>query len=252
MPYKVLPVTGSYKTRQELANKANAALYIECHYNSTPGAQGTEVLVTDNASETSYLVARDIAAGITTKFGTTPRHNHGVKPLTSADRGYGNLVHTKMPAVLVEPFFIDSAEWADRAKTEFSKVAQAIYTAVYMNIPDNSVIALSLGHRGNTNKPGDEGAKGGNGMTEASLAELYIRELKRLLESGPIPVSTTKPPASPEPSLSADCPPWAEESRQFALGNKLIQSDSGWTSPVTKAELAVILERFWDMVYKSR
>lgn len=245
MTYKILRVTGNYRARQLTANNARAALYLEAHYNSTPGAQGTEVLVTDTSGPSTRLMARQMAGNIAEAFGLRLRGAGGAKVLSPEDRGYGNLAHTRAPALLIEPWFIDSKEWADRAVSDATRVAQCLASVIEQNIPDGSTVALSLGHRGKTSDPHDRGARGGNGQWEADLASLYLDALARqLTETIITPISDVAsalamPTVEPEHQTPA---PWAAEAWEQAEESGLMSGNP--RGPVDRQTLATVLYRF--------
>jgi hypothetical protein len=252
MTYKILRVTGDYRARQVAANNAGAALYLEAHYNSAPRpnnnapfAQGTEVLVTDTSGALTRTMARQMAGNIAQAFALTLRASSGVKVLTSASRGYGNLAH----ALLIEPWFIDAPEWANRAITEADRLAQCLASVIRQHVPDGSTIALSLGHRGKTSDPHDRGAKGGNGRWEADLASLYLDSLARLLtesEDGivtPIVDAELTDARSFEISASGDMPAsWASEAWAWAEAEGLLTGNP--RGMVDRQTLAVVLHRY--------
>jgi hypothetical protein len=250
MTYKILRVTGDYRARQVAANNAGAALYLEAHYNSTPGAQGTEVLVTDNSGPLTRTMARQMAGNIGQAFALTLRASSGVKVLTSTSRGYGNLAHAKAPALLIEPWFIDDESWANRAITEADRLARCLASVIEKHIPDGSTIALSLGHRGKTSDPHDRGARGGNGKWEADLAGLYLDALAARLAADIItPISDTSkspvlamPTTEPENQTPA---PWASEAWDWAEAEGLLMGNP--RGAVDRQTLAVVLHRLREM-----
>lgn len=244
MTYKILRVAGDYRARQLTANNAGAALYLEAHYNSTPGAQGTEVLVTDTSGPLTRTMARQMAGNIAQAFGLRLRGASGVKVLTSSSRGYGNLAHAKAPALLIEPWFIDDAAWADRAETDAARVAQCLASVIEQHVPDGSTIALSLGHRGKTSDPHDRGARGGNGKWEADLASLYLDALARqLTETIITPISdvamAAMPTVEPEDQTPAT---WAADAWAWAEASGLMSWNPRWA--VDRQTLATVLHRF--------
>lgn len=250
MTYKILRVTGDYRARQVAANNAGAALYLEAHYNSTPGAQGTEVLVTDTSGPLTRTMARQMAGNIGQAFALTLRGSNGAKILTSTSRGYGNLAHAKAPALLIEPWFIDDAAWADRAVSDAARVARCLASVIRQHIPAGSTIALSLGHRGKTSDPHDRGARGGNGQWEADLAALYLEALAVQL-TGDIITPISDVVATPEASRLAmptaepvdQAPaPWAAEAWASAEEEGLM--DGNPRGAVDRQTLAVVLYRY--------
>jgi hypothetical protein len=248
MTYKILRVTGDYRARQQAANNAGAALYLEAHYNSTPGAQGTEVLVTDTSGPLTRTMARQMAGNIAQAFALTLRASSGVKVLTSASRGYGNLAHAKAPALLIEPWFIDAPEWANRAIIEEFRLARCLASVIKQHIPDGSTIALSLGHRGKSSDPHDKGARGGNGRWEADLASLYLDSLAGLLtesEDGIVTPIVDAEPIAARSSESDDTPAsWASEAWAWAQEEGLLAGNP--RGMVDRQTLAVVLHRYQE------
>lgn len=248
MTYKILRVTGDYRARQVAANNAGAALYLEAHYNSTPGAQGTEVLVTDTSGPLTRTMARQMATNMGQAFGLVLRASSGVKVLASNSRGYGNLAHAKAPALLIEPWFIDDATWANRAITEADTLAQCLATVIEQHIPDGSTIALSLGHKGKTSDPHDRGARGGNGRWEADLAELYLDELAKALTADIIvtPVADAVRVAMPTTEPADQSPaPWAAEAWAWAEESGLLTGNP--RGAVDRQTLATVLHRLREI-----
>lgn len=99
----------SLKRRVAIANTAGADLYVSLHFNkflegknSTKNAMGSEIYV---ASNQGRKVAQKIMPQLTKigfKIHDAPG-NSGIK-----EAGYYVLVHTDMPAILIESFFLDS------------------------------------------------------------------------------------------------------------------------------------------------
>jgi hypothetical protein len=191
-------------------------------------------------------MARQMAGNIAQAFALTLRASSGVKVLTSSSRGYGNLAHAKAPALLIEPWFIDDAAWANRAITEEFRLAQCLASVIRQHIPDGSTIALSLGHRGKTSDPHDRGARGGNGRWEADLAGLYLDSLARLLtesEDGIVTPIVDAEPTAARSSESADTPaPWATEAWAWAEAEGLLTGNP--RGMVDRQTLAVVLHRY--------
>jgi hypothetical protein len=91
----------------EEINAINPDWFFECHFNShgDPLATGTEVLFF-NKSETSEAIAKIFAAHIHKSLGLALRNKgSGLLPVGLTGRGGALLGKTRMPGVLIEPFF---------------------------------------------------------------------------------------------------------------------------------------------------
>lgn len=84
----------------------NPSCVLELHFNSSPGATGTEMLYRQG-----FVAARELARNVQeetlTLLGLT---NRGVKPLSPGDRGYQSVASLQtVPTILTEPFFGSSS-----------------------------------------------------------------------------------------------------------------------------------------------
>ncbi len=184
--YRVKFYRGSYRERQLRANNDNAVVYIEQHFNAgLPTANYCVVIVGSNASQTSKNIGIQYSKYINSELGIKIGGDNGIKVGGYNGRGNGNLVHTKMPAVLLEPGFCSNPEFAKTIKTEEGrwKVADCTYKAIRDFFPRGGLVALSVGHKYKTSKPLDRGASvhGEGNHTEADLAELVLLELEKML-----------------------------------------------------------------------
>ena len=83
------------------ANKAKADLFISCHVNSSNGkGYGCEVLYCPGS-----IKGAEYATNISKAISELGFRNRGAKV---DSRGLYELRHTKMPAVIIEPFFLDN------------------------------------------------------------------------------------------------------------------------------------------------
>ena len=106
--------------------EADIAVSLHCNaYNDKPN--GSEVLYY-HSSESGKRLAQCLQTEIVKCLGLKDR---GIKPCVSrykgkaGDRGGYLLVKTNMPTVIVEPFFIDSDESLELAKSKINELAQA-------------------------------------------------------------------------------------------------------------------------------
>jgi hypothetical protein len=189
----------SYYERQMLANTVGAALYVEFHFNAKnydkPGSDDNPamVLVADNASERSRQIARDMAEGFSLAFDIP---NRSVLERVKHQRGWANLVHTNMPAVLVEPLYVSDPDQARLAMSEEgqSRIANIIASVINDYIPEGSLIALNCGHKFKPYAPFDRGApiskevENPDSLAEADLAEMVMHKVDALLTGGEKPM----------------------------------------------------------------
>ena len=105
--------------RVRKANATNAEFFLSIHLNafSSESANGTEIYVYPSASTTTRTKAKAINDAVVNAIKTT---NRGVKEAT-----YYVLKNTKMPAALVELFFITNQ--ADCNKYDVEKLAKALF-----------------------------------------------------------------------------------------------------------------------------
>ena len=113
--------TKDYVQRTAQANKYNADLFVEIHFNASNGAgKGTEVFYTSEKG-------KPFAQKITNAIAELGFSNRGAK---HTDSLYV-LNNTKMPAVLVECCFVDNKEDTDRYKqVGADKVARKIVKGI--------------------------------------------------------------------------------------------------------------------------
>ena len=105
--------------RVQKANKTNAEFFLSIHLNafSSESAKGTEIYVYPSASTTTRTKAKAINDAVVNAIATT---NRGVK-----EAKYYVLKNTKMPAALVELFFITNQ--ADCNKYDVEKLSKALF-----------------------------------------------------------------------------------------------------------------------------
>lgn len=114
------------KRRCEIANKANADVFISIHLNSAEnkGATGVEVLRYGECSKTARELAEEVQKSLVDATGFRDR---GVK----IRNNLYVLKHTKMPAILVETGFISNDEQCEDLFSDDCQfyIAQAIFMA---------------------------------------------------------------------------------------------------------------------------
>ena len=97
----------SYVLLPDHINQTNADICVSLHCNAyDTQTKGAEVLFYKNSSD-GKLLAESIQYQITNQMAW---HDRGVKPISGHDRGGLLLEKTKMPTVIIEPFFIDHTE----------------------------------------------------------------------------------------------------------------------------------------------
>lgn len=103
----------SLSRRCQIANNANADIFVSLHFNAFNGsAYGTEVYAISGKGKT-------IARKVVNNISSLGYFNRGVK-----HRGFHILRYTSMPAILVEGCFVDN--WRDINLFNADKMAQAI------------------------------------------------------------------------------------------------------------------------------
>lgn len=122
-PNKVTSVNNSLNQRCYAANMSGADLFISLHCNAFNGqAHGTEIFLSNlDQNRHVYQQAKRVLNNLVNNLGTW---NRGLKA--------GNLAvlrGTKMPAMLIEFFFVDNKK--DCEKFNAKKAAESIFTALY-------------------------------------------------------------------------------------------------------------------------
>lgn len=108
------------------ANEWDADFFISFHANSG-GGTGTEVFYYSTSSAGKKM-ATNISKGVSTALGLT---NRGAKE----GNGYAEISKTSMPAVIVEPFFVDTKKDCDAYNAKgASAIANAIVKAIKASI----------------------------------------------------------------------------------------------------------------------
>jgi len=158
--YKVKFYVGDYIDREEKANQDGAVCYVEQHFNSTENRNTnyTIVLIATGSSVFTRSWAQDYVDKVSEKFQIPKGYDNGIKIVKDGDRGYGNIRHAKMPAILLEPFFICNSTGVEWAKTRQDELAQILVETIYKFFPRGGLVAFSVGHKYKISNPDDKGA----------------------------------------------------------------------------------------------
>jgi hypothetical protein len=194
--YTVKFYKGEYKDRQMAANADKAVAYVEHHFNSATSEQANYslVVVGSNASHTSANWGSWYAKAIAEQFGTKPYDIEGIARGGLNGRGDGNVKHTNMPAVLLEPLFVSNLQQANtlRSASGQAALARILAESIRRFFPRGGLIAFSVGHKYKTSRPNDRGAALAGGGTEADYAEKVLEQAAELLgEAQPAPEPRT-------------------------------------------------------------
>lgn len=183
--YKVKFYKGDYYDRQLAANKDKAVAYIEHHFNSSASSQPNYavVVVGSNASQTSRNWGRWYAKAIAEQFGSTVGGDQGILVGGWNGRGDGNVKHTEMPALLLEPLFASNPQQAEIIRSESGQgiLARILAESIRRFFPKGGLIAFSVGHKYKTSSPKDRGAALAGGGNEADYAEKVLNRAATLL-----------------------------------------------------------------------
>ncbi len=189
--YEVRFYKGEYLERQLAANADKAVAYIEHHFNSAgPTANYALVVVGSNASQTSVNWGAWYAKAVAEHFGTKVYQQDGVSRGGLDGRGDGNVKHTRMPALLLEPLFVSNPQQADivRSAAGQAALARILAESIRRFFPQGGLIAFSVGHKYKTSRPNDRGAALAGGGSEADYAEKVLQQAAALLsEAQPEP-----------------------------------------------------------------
>jgi len=185
--YDVRFYKGDYKWRQKQANRDKCAAYVEHHFNASANIKSgySVVVVGYNSSETSRRWGRWYTSQIAKEFKIAIAGRGGILIGGYNGRGNGNVKHTNMPAILLEPLFVSNpkhAEWV-RSTAGQNKLAKVLATSIIEFFPDGSRIGFSVGHKYKTSRPQDRGAAVSGGGAEADYAEIVMEKAKYILEN---------------------------------------------------------------------
>ena len=189
MKYTVKFYKGNYLQRQQAANADKAVAYVEHHFNSSssPAATYAVVVVGSNASNTSRNWGRWYSKAVAEQFGTKVGGDDGILLGGWDGRGDGNVKHTRMPALLLEPLFASHPQQADLIRSDAGQAALArvLVESIRRFFPDGGLVAFSVGHKYKTSNPRDRGAELAGGGTEADYAEKVLQKAEKLLTEEP-------------------------------------------------------------------
>lgn len=189
--YEVRFYQGDYLARQQAANADKAVAYVEHHFNSSSSEQASYavVVVGSNASNTSRNWGRWYAKAISEQFGNAVGGDAGLLVGGWNGRGDGNVKHTKMPALLLEPLFVSNPRQADIVRSAAGQdvLARVLAESIRRFFPDGGLIAFSVGHKYKTSSPNDRGAALAGGGNEADHAEIVLQKAASMLASEPAP-----------------------------------------------------------------
>lgn len=187
--YEVKFYRGEYIDRQRAANRDRAVAYVEHHFNaaSNPRADYAVVIVGSNASQTSRNWGRWYARAIANQFGTRVGGDQGILVGGWNGRGDGNVRHTAMPAVLLEPLFASNPGQAEIIRSDSGQAALAriLMESIQRFFPRGGLIAFSVGHKYKVRSPNDRGAPLAGGGWEADYAEAVLERTAALLTAQP-------------------------------------------------------------------
>ncbi len=183
--YQIKYYKGEYRDRQRAANADKAIVYVEHHFNSTdnPSADYACVVVGSNAGRVSREFGQAYAKSVAKVFGCKIGGTNGLLIGGYNGRGDGNIKHTNMPAVLLEPLFCSNPKQAAHIRSEEGRnaLAHILADTIKHFFPDGGLIAFSVGHKYKTSKPNDRGAAVHGGGTEADYAEDVLQRAEVLL-----------------------------------------------------------------------
>ncbi len=183
--YTVKFYQGDYVARQLAANADRAVAYVEHHFNSSASetASYAVVVVGANASNTSRNWGRWYAKAIAEHFGTKVAGDQGILLGGWNGRGDGNVKHTAMPALLLEPLFVSNPQQAEiiRSAAGQAALARVLVESIQRFFPAGGLIAFSVGHKYKSSSPNDRGAALAGGGNEADYAEKVLLKAADLL-----------------------------------------------------------------------
>lgn len=121
-------ISGAYqKVRQW-----GAACVMELHFNAyNRSAHGTETLYDNDTNSGSRAWAQRLQDGMLGALGT---HNRGLKERDPGDRGYRSVSAVDIPSALIEPFFGDNPQDAQRGHANKDALAEALANAAVLQL----------------------------------------------------------------------------------------------------------------------
>ena len=143
-----------YRERQRAANRDGAVVYIEHHINSNAGQPGRYgfVIVGRNASRTSKGMAKQYVEFLEGAFYPEIKARRPAVQIGGA--GNISIVHTAMPAMLLEPCFGNNPVHADILKSieGIDKLGDVLVRTITDWFSGGGLVAFSVGHRRLRNK----------------------------------------------------------------------------------------------------
>ena len=174
---------GSYTRRKEVAGRFGCTHTIDFHFNSAGGsAFGPEVYFKPGDT-TARTFAESILAAIRSLHLKDTRAD-GLQAATTGSRA-GYIAGYPAHSVLLEPLFISEAgqaKWIkDAANLEL--LSQVVAQAIRAETDETDLIGLSIGHLGNTARPGDTGAPAFGGGVETDFNAPMARRIAEILSA---------------------------------------------------------------------
>lgn len=174
---------GSYARRKEVAGQFGCTHTIDFHFNSGDGpAFGPEVYFKPG-SKTAKTFGETILGAIRS-LGLKDTRADGLQAATVDSRA-GYIAGYPAHSVLLEPLFISEAgqsKWIkDPANLEL--LSQVVAQAIRTETDETDLIGLSIGHVGNTARPGDTGAPAFGGGAETDFNAPMARRVAEILNA---------------------------------------------------------------------
>ncbi len=122
----------SYTGMVNDVNATNADFAVELHCNSVidGSVQGAETLYWHKSKRSKELAKRLQASVV----GLLRENNRGIKPITRGERGATFLRKTKMPAVILEPFFISNTKSLENGLVLREQIANVVAGALVEHV----------------------------------------------------------------------------------------------------------------------
>jgi N-acetylmuramoyl-L-alanine amidase len=111
-------------------NKSEACCAVELHCNAFDGkTRGTETLYTSN-HKLSSILAYMVYTELCTKLERKTKQCRGTKYLYKDDRGWYNLANLAMPAIIIEPAYIDNRYEFIMLLNKMDIIANSVYNGI--------------------------------------------------------------------------------------------------------------------------
>lgn len=174
---------GSYTRRKELAGQFGCTHTIDFHFNSADGpAFGPEVYFKPG-DKTAQTFAQALLDAIRSLHLKDTRAD-GLQAATAGSRA-GYIGGYPAHAVLLEPLFISEAGQAKWIKdsANLEVLSQVVAMAIRGETDESDLIGLSIGHLGNTARPGDTGAPAFGGGVETDFNAPMARRIAEIFSA---------------------------------------------------------------------